>query len=243
MGLWPFSSKSPSIKDSGLLNGISDWHSHILPGVDDGFQEMEQSLEALDFMEKAGVKNLWLTPHIMEDYPNETQFLKDKFQELCREYKGKINLHLAAENMLDALFEERMDKKDFLPIGDNGRFLLVETSYYNPPMNMDGALEQIKSLGYYPLLAHPERYRYMDESDYKRLKEMGVLFQANYFSIVGAYGNTARKKLEWLLKNGMIDVMGSDLHKLKVLKNVLEAKPQKKSSLAQLKLLKAASLA
>lgn len=238
MGLWPFSKKIETIGESQLSVGLTDWHSHILPGVDDGFQTMEDSLEALDFMEKIGVRNLWLTPHIMEDYPNETDFLKQRFAEFQKEYKGKIKLHLAAENMLDSLFEERMEKNDFLPIGDSGRFLLVETSYFNPPINMERTLEEIKAKGYYPLLAHPERYRYMDENDYIRLKDLGVLFQANYFSVVGAYGNTARKKLDWLLKKGMIDVIGSDLHKLKVLKNVLESSPLKKQSLEILKTLK-----
>ena len=212
------------------MKDMTDWHSHILPGVDDGFKTLEESLEALDFMEKQGVRNLWLTPHVMEDCPNETSDLQKKFEELKLAYSGKITLHLAAENMLDALFEERMDKDDFLPIGENGNFLLVETSYFNPPMNMTRILEQVKSMGYHPLLAHPERYRYMDEKDYVRLKEMGVRFQANYFSLVGAYGNTARKKLEWMLKKDMVNVIGSDLHRLKALQHVLEARPQKRKA-------------
>ena len=242
MGLWPFSNNAEQIGKSQLINGMTDWHSHILPGVDDGFKNMEDSLEALELMESLGVKTLWLTPHIMEDYPNETQDLKDRFEQLKKEYKGKINLRLAAENMLDSLFEERLEKKDFLPIGEGGRYLLVETSYFSPPMNLDDTLEHIKSAGYFPLLAHPERYRYMDESDYKRLKDNGIFFQANYFSVAEAYGTTARKKLDWLLKNNMIDVLGSDLHRISVLKNVAEAKPIKPKSLELLKLIKSASL-
>ena len=242
MGFWPFSNNAEKIGKSQLINGMTDWHSHLLPGVDDGFKTMADSLEALDALEKLGVRNLWLTPHVMEDYPNETDFLRERFEELKKKYKGSINLYLAAENMLDSLFEERMEKKDFLPIGAGGRYLLVETSYFNPPMNMEETLQHIKSAGYFPLLAHPERYRYMDEDDYKHLKEMGIFFQANYFSLVGAYGNTARKKLDWMLKNNMIDVLGSDLHKLRTLQNVLEAQPLKKKSLEAAKLLKSATL-
>lgn len=218
-----------------MLAGSTDWHSHILPDVDDGIKDMEDSLKALQLLESLGVKDLWLTPHIMEDCPNETTFLKNRFEELRREYTGKIKLHLAAENMLDSLFEERLEANDFLPLGESGTHLLIETSYYNPPMNMISVLEQVKSKGYFPVLAHPERYQYMDEKDYKRLKEMGIIFQANYFSLIRAYGNTAQKKLEWLLKNDMIDVMGSDLHKVRALEFLIDKSPRKTSHLEAMK--------
>lgn len=224
--MWPFTAKAPSIRESGILEGITDWHSHILPGVDDGFKEMEDSLKALEELEKLGVKSLWLTPHIMEDCPNETKDLRKRFEELKLEYDGNIELHLAAENMLDNLFEDRLEVDDVLPLGSQGQHLLVETSYFNPPMNMTGILERVKSKGYFPVLAHPERYQYMDEKDYERLREMGILFQANYFSLVGAYGRTAQKKLEWLLKKEMIDVMGSDLHRFTALMRLVEMTPR-----------------
>ena len=235
MGLWPFKSKVESFRESGLLEGATDWHSHILPGVDDGFKEMEDSLKALAEMEKLGLKHLWLTPHVMEDVPNETSFLRKRFEELQLAYDGNLTLHLGTENMLDALFEERLEANDFLPLGEKGNHLLVETSYYNPPMNMIGVLEKVKSHGYFPVLAHPERYQYMDEHDYMRLKEMGVIFQANYFSLAGAYGNTARKKLEWLLKKGMISLMGSDLHRLSTLHRLMDASPSHGKHLSAIK--------
>lgn len=218
-----------------MLVGTTDWHSHILPGVDDGFKDMTDSLKALALMEKLGVKHLWLTPHVMEDCPNETKALRHRFEELKLAYSGGIKLHLASENMLDNLFEDRLEANDFLPLGENANHLLVETSYYNPPMNMTGLLEQIKHKGYYPVLAHPERYQYMDDKDYLRLKEMGILFQANYFSLVGAYGNTARKKLEWMLKKGLVDMMGSDLHRYHVLANLIEKAPTKQHHLDAMK--------
>ena len=233
--MWPFSSKTPSFSETRLLDGITDWHSHILPGVDDGFKSISDSVKAIAEMEARGVRHLWLTPHIMEDCPNETSMLRQRFEELKLAYDGSVTLHLASENMLDNLFEDRLDENDLLPLGESGRHLLVETSYYNPPMNMEGMLERVKRKGYYPVLAHPERYQYMDNEDYIRLKEMGVLFQANYFSLVGAYGNTARKKLEWLLKKDMIDLMGSDLHRFSVLTNLLNERPSSRRHLAALK--------
>ncbi|MDE6291029.1 MAG: capsular biosynthesis protein, partial [Muribaculaceae bacterium] len=98
-------------------------------------------------------------------------------------------------------------------------------------MEFDRMIESIKSAGYYPLLAHPERYTYMDESDYKKLRDKGVRMQLNYVSLVGGYGETSRKKSIWLLKNGYIDVIGSDIHRLKSNQTLIEEKPEKKEHL------------
>lgn len=211
--MWPFS-KQPSLIDSGILNGYTDCHSHILPGVDDGIRTLKESLEALRCMEEWGVKALWLTPHIMEDIPNTTEHLRERYKELKAAYAGKIELHLAAEYMMDNLFEERLQQKDLLPVGENGNHLLVETSYLNPPVGLYGILEQIKQQGYHPLLAHPERYAYMDEKDYRKLKERHIKFQLNLLSLAGMYGKTVRKKAAFLLKKGMYDASGTDIHAL-----------------------------
>ena len=235
--MWPFKSKT-SIKDSGIFNGFTDWHSHILPGVDDGISSMEDALGVLNEYEKLGFKKVWLTPHIMEDYPNETKALRERFQELKNEWKGNVEISLAAENMLDTLFEERLEANDLLPIGDEGKHLLVETSYFTPPYGMDDILENIRKKGYYIILAHPERYRYMEEKDYENLKERGIFFQLNYLSLVGAYGETARKKAEWLLKKGYMDLMGSDIHRLHSLHGHIEKVPSNQNALKSLNELK-----
>ncbi len=220
--MWPFKSKVKSLKESGMFEGMTDWHSHILPGVDDGIKTIDDSLKVLKMFEDLGVNRVWLTPHIMEDYPNETSALKDRFEELRETWNGNVELRLAAENMLDSLFEERLRKNDLLPIGDEGNHLLVETSYYTPPMGMEDILQRIYSAGYFPVLAHPERYRYMEKDDYKKLKDMGILFQLNFVSIVGGYGETARKKAEWLLKNDMIEFTGSDVHNITAIKGCID---------------------
>ena len=84
-------------------------------------------------------------------------------------------------------------------------------------MGLNNILLRIKSKGYVPVLAHPERYVYMDAGDYRQLKEMNVMFQLNLSSIVGGYGTEVKKKAEWLLKNGFYDLAGSDTHGLAVL--------------------------
>ena len=181
--MWPFN-KPAKLEKTGFFRGFTDWHSHILPGVDDGVRTMEKSLVILDRFERAGVRKVWLTPHVMEDYPNTPDSLRARFAELKEAYKGEIELRLAAENMLDSLFEERLEKNEFLPIGEEGRHLLVETSYMNPPMGMEEMMQGAMHKGYTLILAHPERYRYMDEDDYLRLKDQGILFQSNFMSLI-----------------------------------------------------------
>lgn len=233
--MWPFKQKPASIQESGLLTGITDWHSHVLPGVDDGIKTLDESLELLRHFEAIGIDTLWLTPHIMEDFPNSTDKLKARFEELSNAWNGNVKLRLASENMLDPLFEERLKQKDLLPIGKNADHLLVETSYFSPPMGFENIIDSIMSAGYYPLLAHPERYTYMNEKDYTKLREKGVKMQLNYVSVVGGYGETARKKAIWLLENGYIDVIGSDVHRLSSNKTLIDKKPDKKEHIELLK--------
>ncbi len=231
--MWPFKSTDKLI-ETGMFQGFTDWHSHILPGVDDGIKTIDDSIAVLKRYEEVGVGKVWLTPHVMEDYPNTPESLRERFSELKEAYGGSIDLRLASENMLDSLFEERLQKNEFLPMGDNGQHLLVETSYMNPPYGMDEMIEGAIGLGYTPILAHPERYRYMEEDDYYKWKERGLLFQTNYMSLVGGYGDTARKKCEWLLKEGMIDICGSDVHRLSFFDHCVSQRPKKSSSLEQL---------
>ena len=174
---------------------------------------MEESLKILSSYEHHGIKEVWLTPHIMEDIPNSTAQLRTRYSELTTAYSGPIILHLASENMLDNLFEERLQQGDLLPIGDDGRQLLVETSYFNPPYGLHDILKRIKSKGYFPVLAHPERYIYMGQKEYQQLKQLGVAFQLNLPSLAGAYGTEAKRKARWLLEKGYYQYIGTDTHR------------------------------
>lgn len=166
-----------------------------------------------------GGMEVWLTPHIMEDMPNTTTLhLRERFAELRTAYKGKMALNLASENMLDNLFEERLNKNDLLPIGKDGRHLLVETSYFNPPMGLQNILLRIKAKGYFPILAHPERYVYMSKSDYQQLRSMNIQFQLNQFSLLCSYGKEVKKKALMPQKLRVYDYVGTDLHRLTTLK-------------------------
>ena len=235
-------SKKKSLLDTGIFQGFIDWHSHILPGVDDGIQSMEDAIAVLEEYERLGFKKVWLTPHVMEDFPNETKELKKRFEQLKDNWKGSMELDLATENMLDNLFEERLENNDFLPIGDDHDHLLVETSYYTPPYAMDEMLEKAKAKGYNLILAHPERYRYMEEKDYRKYKELGLKFQMNILSLTGAYGESAKKKAEWLLSKGLIDILGTDVHRLEAFLQYKDANIHKNINAESLKNLASQSL-
>lgn len=219
-----FLTRKCTVSDSGLLSGFVDRHSHLLPGADDGVQTMEESLQILSLYEQLGISEVWLTPHIMEDMPNRTEDLKERFAELKAAYQGTVTLHLASENMLDNLFEKRLERNDLLPLGEDDTHLLVETSYFNPPIGLNNILLRIKSKGYVPVLAHPERYAYMEEDDYHRLKEMNVMFQLNLPSFAGAYGTSVQKKARLLLGKGLYDLCGMDIHSKAFLEAFLQSK-------------------
>ena len=207
-----------SILDSGLLKGAVDNHSHILYGLDDGVKKQEDSLAILRWLEEQGVSEVWFTPHVMEDVPNTTEGIRARFEELKAVYDGGLQLHLAAEYMIDTLFEERLEKRDLLE-----------------------HLEQMLKAGYRPLIAHPERYRYMEPSDYKELHNMGCYLQMNLPSIVGFYGESARQRAQYLLDKGWYRMVGSDCHRFKAIQAQYTAKELKKDTIAKLSALMDAS--
>ena len=216
-----------TIEESGLFRGYTDWHSHLLPGVDDGIKNFDDALHILRRYEELGVSRVWLTPHVMEDFPNRLADLRQRFDELMAKYSGNIQLRLGSENMLDCLFERRLESGDLLPITDDGDHLLVETSYFSQPVNFWELIDLIQCRGYHVVLAHPERYRYMERRDYIRLKEQNVKFQLNVPSLSGFYGRQAHDNAKWLLSKGFYDLSGFDLHSVKALDFILKSKVRK----------------
>lgn len=228
-----FSKKKSSIADSMFLQGRTDRHTHILFGVDDGIRKLEDSLAVLRYEESLGVTDVWCTPHVMEDVPNTSSALQARFEELKAAYSGPIRLHLAAEYMLDTVFEKRLAARDLLTMEDST--VLVETSTLTPPVNLFEIFRQMQSAGYRPLLAHPERYRYLKEKDYEELGKLGIHFQLNLPSLVRFYGDTAYNKAIWLLENGFYTEVGSDCHRLHAIQEQYQRQTLEKEVLKLLK--------
>lgn len=199
-----------------FFQGACDVHCHLLPGVDDGFPTAEKSLHALQKLEQNGVKRMILTPHFMKDYPDNDrasitshfETFKAKASEVCG-----IELRLGAEYMLDARFMEHF-KQGFLTLDKEGTHVLCETSYLMYEHGITEMIYDVMCEGFQPVIAHPERYQYANDQNYQRWKDKRYKFQLNLLSLAGAYGSPAFTKSHKMLKDGMYDYVGSDMHGL-----------------------------
>jgi tyrosine-protein phosphatase YwqE len=202
-------------KERGRIINV-DLHSHLIPGIDDGSASMEESLILLKGMADLEYQKVITTPHIMLDaYKNTPQIIHEGLDALRKasETEGiEVEIEAAAEYYLDDGFYDLLHKGDMLTI--NGEYLLFETSYVSKPLQFEEMIFEIGAAGYRPLMAHPERYRYIRDykKEYGRFKELGVMFQVNLNSFGGHYGRDAKQKAEFLSQEGMIDFLGSDVH-------------------------------
>lgn len=197
----------------------TDIHSHIIPGIDDGAQTLNDSLLLAKKFKALGYKKLIATPHIMADYFRNTPDTINRALDVLRKGLQEIQLDLeveaAAEYYLDETFEKKIRQKEVLTFGDN--YLLFELSYINPPQNLTDFIKLIKDTGYKPVLAHPERYPYYYGSieNLYQIKETGCLLQLNSIALTGYYGKGTNKVAEEMVENHLVDFIGSDMHHLK----------------------------
>ena len=203
--------------------GFIDIHSHLLPGIDDGAKNIDNTIELISKMYSYGIKNFVTTPHVLGDvYPNSTELINLKLEEVDKELRKRgmtdISFRAAAEYMLDEQFLERLERDDILTIKDN--YILVEMSYFNAPFNLFDVLFQIQLKGYKPILAHPERYNFYHSNfeSYYKLKKAGCVFQLNLLSLTEQYGKNVQKITQKLLKENLYDFVGTDTHHLNHLK-------------------------
>lgn len=221
--------RKKTLIESGIFSGLHDIHSHILPGVDDGIKTMEHSLDTLALLENAGVKKVTLTPHIMEDVPNTTEKLKSVFEELKLCYRGKIELNLGAEYMMDSLLEERLEAGDILTVSDEGH-ILMETSTITPAIQLEDMLDLARLKGYIPILAHPERYQYADLDRLREIHEKDIELQLNIPSLAGIYGKAVKKRAEDILAAGLYTRLGNDIHSFRRFSSIMELPISRKAA-------------
>ncbi|WP_229206877.1 tyrosine-protein phosphatase [Dyadobacter crusticola] len=214
---WLFDRKKTKEVDLGHI-GV-DIHSHIIPGIDDGVETVEDAVEMAAKMQTLGYSQIYTTPHVMWDcYRNTPERILTGIEEVRQAAKLAgltIEINAAAEYFIDEHFNEMLangEKVLTLP----GNRLLVELPYSTPLMNTSENIFTILSKGYQPVLAHPERYTYFfsNPSEYKKLVDGGCELQLNILSLTGYYGENIQKMAEWLLKNNLITFIGTDAHKI-----------------------------
>jgi tyrosine-protein phosphatase YwqE len=191
-----------------------DMHSHVLPGIDDGAQTPEESIVLIKKMMELGIKKIVATPHVMIDYyRNDYESISNALAILKEELKNQnidIEVSAAAEHYFDESFEKRIDDRLVFTIGDN--YVLFEISFISQPPNLIQIIQKMLDMGYKPILAHPERYNYMDVEQLKQIRMMGCNLQLNTISLTGYYGKPTKTLAEELVDNQMIDFISSDMH-------------------------------
>lgn len=207
-----------NVADYGILR--ADIHSHLLPGIDDGSPDIETSVQLIRGMKRLGYQKLITTPHVMWDvYKNTSEIILGRLQEVksrLAEEQVEIEIQAAAEYFIDDHLGEVVERKEpLLSFGNN--LVLVEFSMVSQPFDWKKTLFEMQIQGYQPVIAHPERYAYLDRNKdfYDELKSAGYLFQLNILSLSGQYGNSVTELARYLAKKGYYDLIGTDLHHIR----------------------------
>jgi tyrosine-protein phosphatase YwqE len=222
-----FKKKNPQLEDAlSFAPIVADMHSHLLPGIDDGSVDMENSIELISALRSMGYQKLITTPHIFWDmYKNTTEIIREKEALVNAELMLRgidVQLEAAAEYYVDEHFEELIAKNDILSFGD--KYVLFELSFDTEQINYKRAVFNLQLNGYKPILAHPERYEYWHSnfSKYEDIADRGILIQINTNCLTGHYGPGVKRISERLIEADLVDFIGTDTHHVGHL-NLLEA--------------------
>jgi len=213
-----FGKKEPDLGPVDLAVLGTDVHSHFIPGIDDGAQTLEQSIELISNMADLGYRKVITTPHSMADgYKNSPEIILgglEKLRAAVREAGINIEVDAAAEYYLDHALEENVNAGKVLTFGNN--YLLFELPFIGEPAMLRQVVFQMQTQGYRPVLAHPERYSFW-HNEFERfteLKDRGVMFQLNMVALSGAYGPQAKQIAERMIDAGYYELVGSDCHNM-----------------------------
>jgi tyrosine-protein phosphatase YwqE len=215
-------SKLFSKKEIGLPADLSilktDMHSHLIPGIDDGSQSMDETIAMLAKFKELGYKKIVTTPHIMSDYYRNTpEIILDGLAKVREELK-RINLDIEIEAAAEYYFDEtlftKLEEESFLTF--NNKHVLIEFSFSNEPQGHDKLFYDMRIKGYKPVIAHFERYMFFHGSIEKAQtwRENGMLIQLNINSLFGHYGLAVQKQAEKLIDAGLVDYIATDCHRI-----------------------------
>ncbi|OQP49438.1 tyrosine-protein phosphatase [Niastella populi] len=218
--------KRARIDLSGL---VTDMHSHLLPGIDDGSPDTDTSLQLISGLQELGYRKFITTPHILWDvYQNDANTIGAAYQELQQaaqlKYNSAVPLTAAAEYFLDEHFDELLQNNvPLLTLHKN--WVLVEFSFVTTPLNFKDKLFNMQMKGYQPVLAHPERYLYFmsDRKWYDELKDAGCYFQLNILSLAGYYGKASLQLAHYLIGKKYVNLLGTDCHHFRHLNTLRNA--------------------
>jgi protein-tyrosine phosphatase len=199
----------------------ADIHSHLIPGIDDGAESLEESMTMVRALHALGYRKLITTPHVMSDaYRNTPEIINKGLAVLQQAVAAEgldIVIEAAAEYYLDEVFAQTLSTRELLSFGGSHKYLLFETSYVSSPMVMNDVVFELQTAGYKPVLAHPERYQYLWNGDavedVRTLRSRGLLIQVNLTSFGGRNSKRAATIARDLAHENLIDFIGTDLHR------------------------------
>ena len=195
-----------------------DFHSHILPGLDDGARDLDDALMLASAMKGWGFERVYCTPHINALYRNTPESIRPAFEQLKEAlitHNIDLDIRMSAEyRLVPETWPEVLDKKWLMPIED--KYILMEfpISRRSEMKNISPLDEfrKIVSMGLTPILPHPERYGYLSHDELLEFVEIGVKIQCNYGSLAGLYGHEAEEIAGSLVKEGIVSFFGTDMH-------------------------------
>jgi protein-tyrosine phosphatase len=216
-----FKKKEPKVREANTTPFAelkTDMHSHILPGIDDGAQNVDESLALIEVLYAKGFRNFICTPHVYQEmYPNTNSTIEEAFNLLLphvREKYNDVKIKYAAEYFMDEVFDAKLEKGEkLLAIADD--YVLVEHSFMQAPYDLKEKIFNLQMAGYTPILAHPERYEFymQNKKGYDALYDVGCVFQLNLLSLMGYYGKGPYELSKYLVERGYVKMLGSDIHK------------------------------
>ncbi len=204
-------------KDNTLFYN-TEVHCHILPGVDHGAQSVENSIEMIRALMDMGLTRFMCTSHVtsetFENTPESLTAAHKVLTQAVQEAGLDVELYASAEYRIDEYWDKQYAAGKVLPMP--GNYILMENAFQQELLGMDELMFDLMVKGFKPILAHPERYIYYAHRHERlvKLHNSGVKFQINLLSLTGYYGSQARETAIWLIKNEMVDMLGSDLHNL-----------------------------
>ena len=198
-----------------------DFHSHIIPGIDDGATDTDNAVELVRAMKDWGFEKITCTPHINALYPNTPSDIERGYDALLSALEdGHVDIRLAMSaeyRLVPETWPKVLEKNWIMPIEDS--YILTELPISKPEeMGYIKPLEEFRKLiamGLTPILPHPERYFYLSHRELMKFVEEGVVIQCNYGSLAGLYGAAVQERTRELVKEGVVTLYGTDMHNLK----------------------------
>lgn len=195
-----------------------DIHSHLLFGVDDGPTEIEESVQMLKEAAKQGVSAMILTPHYRHGmFPYNKEKIKRHYEELLPYAKKVgIRLYLGCEYHVNSRIVEALASERVLSMADSS-YVLTEYEYETDYEYIEKMTQKLISHGYIPVIAHVERYRCLLKTPayIEQLRRLGAWVQINADAVLGLDGGVSKRFCKKILKQGWVDVIGSDSHGIK----------------------------